>query len=79
MTALSHPPAAAPVAPPPLLDVQAVAEMFDCSPQHVRRLSDGGRMPRPLQIGSLLRWRRTDLDAWLAAGCPSCRQDRVKP
>ena len=28
-----------------LLDVQAVAEMLGCSPRHVYRLSDAGRMP----------------------------------
>ncbi len=56
-----------------MLDVRAVAALLDCSTPHVRRLADAGKMPRPLRIGSLLRWRRTDLDAWLAAGCPSCR------
>ena len=77
MTATLDPPAAAPaLAPAALLDVQAVAALLNCSPQHCRRLSDAGRMPRPLSIGSLCRWRRTDLDAWLAAGCPSCRGDR---
>jgi excisionase family DNA binding protein len=56
-----------------LLDVRAVAALLDCSPRHVYRLADGGRMPPPVRIGALVRWRRTDLDAWLAAGCPSCR------
>lgn len=70
-------PAAAPALPPAaLLDVQAVAAMLNCSPQHARRLADAGRMPRPLRLGTLCRWRRADLDSWLAAGCPSCRSDR---
>ena len=73
MTSTLEKPIAAP-APAALLDVAAVAELLNCSPQHVRRLADAGRMPRPLRIGSLCRWRRTDLDAWLAAGCPSCRE-----
>ena len=34
-----------------LLDVQAVAEMLGCSPRHVYRLSDAGRMPAPLKLG----------------------------
>lgn len=58
---------------PALLDVQAVAALLDCSARHVRRLADAGRMPAPLRVGSLLRWRRIDLDAWLAEGCPSVR------
>jgi len=78
MTAVLDPPAAAPALTPAaaLLDVQAVAELLTCSPQHVRRMADAGRMPRPVRLGSLLRWRRCDLDGWLNAGCPSCRQDR---
>jgi excisionase family DNA binding protein len=58
---------------PALLDVQAVAHLLHCSTRHVRRLADGGRMPAPLRVGSLLRWRRTDLDVWLADGCRPIR------
>lgn len=57
-----------------LLDVRAVAALLDCSPRHVYRLSDAGRMPPPVRIGALVRWRRSDLDAWLADGCPSTRR-----
>jgi excisionase family DNA binding protein len=56
-----------------LLDVQAVAALLDCSPRHVYRLADAGRMPAPVRLGALVRWRRQDLDAWLAAGCKPCR------
>jgi excisionase family DNA binding protein len=76
MTSTLERPAAAPAPAAALLDVAAVAALLDCSKQHVRRLADAGRMPRPVKIGSLLRWRRTDLESWLAAGCPSCRNDR---
>jgi excisionase family DNA binding protein len=57
-----------------LLDVRAVAALLDFSPRHVYRLADAGRMPAPVRIGCLVRWRRTDLDSWLAAGCPSMRR-----
>ena len=60
-----------PGAPPALLDVRAVAALLDCSPRHVYRLSDAGRMPAPVRIGALVRWRRTELLAWLDAGCPA--------
>ncbi len=62
-------PAGAPPAnAPALLDVRAVAALLDCSTRHVYRMADAGRMPKPLKIGSLLRWQRADLDAWLAEG-----------
>jgi len=64
--------------PPPveaaLLDVRAVAALLDCSPRHVYRLADAGRMPAALHVGALVRWRRADIDAWLAAGCPANRR-----
>jgi excisionase family DNA binding protein len=59
--------------PAQLLDVRAVAALLDCSTRHVYRLADGGRMPPPVRLGALVRWRRQDLDTWLANGCPTCR------
>ncbi len=56
-----------------LVDVKGVARICDCSTPHVRRLADAGRMPPPLRLGGLLRWRKTDIESWIAAGCPSCR------
>jgi excisionase family DNA binding protein len=57
-----------------LLDVRAVATLLDCSPRHVYRLADAGRMPAPVRIGALVRWRRQDIDRWLADGCPAVRR-----
>jgi len=55
-----------------LLDVRAVAALLGgCSTRHVHRLADAGRMPRPIRLGSLLRWRRAELETWIAAACPS--------
>jgi excisionase family DNA binding protein len=71
VTTTTLPPADAPAAA--LLDVQAVAALLDCSPRHVYRLSDSGRMPTPLKLGALVRWRRQDLDTWLAGGCKPIR------
>jgi excisionase family DNA binding protein len=59
-----------------LLDVRAVAALLDCSPRHIYRLSDAGLMPSPVRIGALVRWRRADLDSWLAQGCPRVRPAR---
>lgn len=58
-----------------LLDVKAVAVLLGgCSTRHVRRLTDSGRMPRPLKLGGLLRWRRTELVDWIRARCPNQQQ-----
>ncbi|MEK6798932.1 MAG: helix-turn-helix domain-containing protein [Planctomycetota bacterium] len=55
-----------------LLNVRAVAALLgDCSTRHVYRLADAGQMPRSIKLGSLVRWRRAELEAWIRAGCPS--------
>ena len=54
-------------------DVKAVASMCSCSPRHVRRQSDAGKMPRPVKFGALCRWNLTEIEEWIAAGCPAVR------
>ena len=71
---LTSPSTAEPIREPAaLLDVRAVAALLDCSSRHIYRMSDAGKMPLPLKLGALIRWRREDLDAWLAAGCKPIR------
>ena len=55
-------------------DVKAVAGKLTCSSRHIYRLSDAGRMPAPIRLGSLVRWDLDAIDQWIAAGCPSCRK-----
>lgn len=59
-----------------LLDVQAVAEMLGCSTRHVYRLSDAGKMPAPVKLGSLVRWRAESIGEWIDQGCPAVRNVR---
>lgn len=54
-----------------LLDVRQMATQLNCSPRSVYRLSDAGRMPRPIKLGALVRWNRQAIDQWIADGCPS--------
>lgn len=56
-----------------LLDVKETAELLNASPRTVYRLSDAGRMPRPVKIGALVRWRADEIRRWIDAGCPNCR------
>jgi excisionase family DNA binding protein len=69
MSATLSPAAAA----PQLLDVQAVAVLLGCSPRHVYRLSDAGRMPAPVRLGALVRWSAASIREWIDTGCPTVR------
>lgn len=61
-----------------LLDVKMVAALLGgCSLRHVYRLSDAGRMPAPVRLGALVRWRRAELTAWLQGGCQPVRSAKV--
>ena len=69
-----------PVVSAELLDVTAVSSLLGgCSIRHVYRLSDAGRMPRPVKLGALVRWRRAELEAWITAGCPSQQPGGRRP
>ena len=59
-----------------LLDVNHVAAMLQCSVRTVYRLSDSGRMPKPVKLGALVRWSGEALEQWIAEGCP-CSGRRV--
>jgi len=55
---------------PALLTVHDVAEMLSCSPRTVYRLNDAGRMPKPVRLGSLVRWPKAIVERWIDQGCP---------
>ncbi len=40
------------------------------------KLSSQGAVPAPVRLGRRTLWRVADLDAWLAAGCPSAERWR---
>lgn len=63
--------------PAELLDVTAVASLLGgCSKRHVYRLADGALMPRPIKLGSLVRWRRADVMSWIDGGCQPLQSEK---
>ena len=56
-----------------MLNVGDMAKLLRCSIRTVYRLSDSGRMPRPVKLGALVRWPHDQVESWIAAGCPTCR------
>jgi len=62
-----------------LLDIRAVAQLLDVHTRTVRRMADAGRMPRPLKVGRLVRWRAGDVADWIDRGCPAVRSVTARP
>ena len=48
---------------PALLDVKAVAALFQSSPATIWRRVNDGILPRPVRIGGMTRWARDEIDA----------------
>lgn len=62
--------------PAVLLRVEDVAALLGVSPRTVWRLRDGGHIPPPVRVGSLIRWRRASLMMWLDESTEPCCKGR---
>jgi predicted DNA-binding transcriptional regulator AlpA len=56
---------------PLLLDVKGVADLLGCEKGHIWKLRSTGRIPPPVRLGRLTKWRASEIVAWVAAGCPA--------
>jgi predicted DNA-binding transcriptional regulator AlpA len=60
-----------------LLTKAEVARIVKRSMRHVQNLLNKRLIPRPIRIGGgRPLWRRTDIERWIAAGCPSSSAGR---
>ena len=55
---------------PLLLRAAEAAALCDTSLRTWRAWDVAGKTPQPIRIGRSLRWRASELNAWIAAGCP---------
>lgn len=53
-----------------LLSAADVGKLLGCGRSTVYRLLHAGALPRPVNLGNVQRWRRMEIVAWIAAGCP---------
>jgi predicted DNA-binding transcriptional regulator AlpA len=61
----------APAVPSPLLiDIRDLAGLLSRSVPSLERDQAAGRLPDPVRIGRSKFWRKAEVEAWVAAGCP---------
>ena len=51
-----------------LIDVKEVSRRLGCSERHVWRLADAGKFPPKVRVGTLVKWRSSDLDLFIEYG-----------
>ena len=56
---------------PLLLSADQAAAFLGIGRSHLYSLHSSGRLPLPVKLGRRTLWRRDELSAWVAAGCPS--------
>ena len=75
MTATTDPTTPEPAGPAPLLiDIHALAALLGRSVASLERDQAAGRVPAPVRLGGSKKWRRAEIEAWVAAGCPPRRE-----
>ena len=58
-------------AAPLMMTADELAETLCISKRQVWRLKARGDIPKPVTIGTSVRWRRSDILDWIAEGCPA--------
>jgi predicted DNA-binding transcriptional regulator AlpA len=57
-----------------LLTAAESADMAGVAKRSWWRYVSSGRAPAPVRLGGAVRWRRSELAEWIAAGCPRVRK-----
>ena len=62
-----------------LIGVNEAANILDIGRSKLYEMHSSGRLgPMPIRLGRSLKWRRSEMLAWIEAGCPSRERWRWK-
>jgi predicted DNA-binding transcriptional regulator AlpA len=56
---------------PQLIDTKEFAAILKLGRTRIFEMKASGQLPRCLKIGRSVRWRLSDVNEWIQAGCPS--------
>jgi predicted DNA-binding transcriptional regulator AlpA len=63
-----------------LISAKQLAEKLCLSKRQIFRLNSLGKLPAPIRIGGSVRWKESEIAAWLAAGAPDRKRAKaVRP
>lgn len=55
---------------PVVVTAKQLAMMLQISKRTLFRMRSAGRLPKPVRVGGIVRWRLEDVRNWIANGCP---------
>lgn len=61
-----------------LISVDVLASMIDLSPRTVWRMVSARTVPPPIRLGKSVRWRKSDIETWIAGGCPEQPPSKIE-
>lgn len=57
-----------------LLNSADLMAMLNIGKSAFYQMKSEGRLPKPVKIGTIQRWRLADIERWLNAGCPTAEK-----
>lgn len=57
-------------AAPVMITARQLAVVLQVSTRQVWRMLSARRVPQPIRVGSVVRWRMAEIEQWIADGCP---------
>lgn len=61
-----------------LLTAKTLAEILSTSVRSIWRYRSSGLLPEPVTIAGAIRWRRSDIEKWIAMGCPNQQESKER-
>jgi excisionase family DNA binding protein len=58
-------------AAPMMMTADEIADCLQVSTRTIWRLKAKGDLPKSVNVGRAVRWRRSDILAWIEQGCPA--------
>ena len=56
---------------PLAVSARELSAMLGVSLRQIWRLNATGRLPKPIRLGGSVKWRRSEILAWLGQNCPA--------
>jgi predicted DNA-binding transcriptional regulator AlpA len=59
---------------PVMITARQLAVLMQVSTRQVWRMLSAGKVPQPIRVGGIVRWRMAEIENWIALGCPGQSQ-----